>query len=71
MAKYVVAHRTFTYDVEEVRQSIKDINNDQDLNVTDTEVYDLINEWVYEDMRSPASRHDLRLTDEDGNELNY
>lgn len=71
MAKYVVAHRTFTYNVEEVRNSIREINNDPNLVVNDDEIYSLINEWVYEDMRSPASRHDVRLTDEDGNELDW
>lgn len=66
----IIVHRTFTYDVGEIIQSIRDINNDPELNVPDQEVWDLVSEWADEDMRSPASRHDITWTDEDGNLLN-
>lgn len=67
--KFIVAQRTFTYNVEEIVNSIRDINNDQTLEVSDEEIWDLVSEWVYEDMRSPMSRHDLTWVDEDGNDL--
>jgi len=66
VSRKIVATRTFTYDVNEVKQSIRDINNDQTLYVSDEEVWNLVSEWAYEDMRSPASRHDMTFTDEDG-----
>lgn len=67
--KFIVARRTFTYNVEEIVNSIRDVNNDQTLEVSDEEIWDLVSEWVYEDMRSPMSRHDLTWVDEDGNDL--
>lgn len=67
--KFIVAQRTFTYNVEEIVNSIRDVNNDQTLEVSDEEIWDLVSEWVYEDMRSPMSRHDLTWVDEDGNDL--
>lgn len=67
--KFIVARRTFTYNVEEVVNSIRDINNDQTLEVSDEEIWDLVSEWVYEDMRSPMSWHDLTWVDEDGNAI--
>lgn len=67
--KKIVVSRTFTYDVNEIKQSIRDINNDPGLSVSDEEVFDLVNEWAHEDMRSPASRHDITWSDEDGKEL--
>jgi hypothetical protein len=67
--KYIKATRTFSYDVQEIVQSIRDINNDPELRVSDDEIWNLVSEWVYEDMRSPASRHELIWTDEEGNEI--
>ena len=67
--KYIKATRTFTYDVQEIVQSIRDINNDPELRVSDDEIWGLVSEWAYEDMRSPASRHELIWTDEEGNEI--
>jgi hypothetical protein len=32
-------------------------------------VMEYIQEWVYEDMSSPPSRHDIVYQDENGNEL--
>ena len=67
--KYIKATRTFTYDVQEIVQSIRDINNDPELRVSDDEIWGLVSEWSYVDMRSPASRHELIWTDEEGNEI--
>lgn len=67
--RFIVAQRTFTYNVEEIIKSIREINNDQSLEISDEEIWDLVSEWVYEDMRSPMSRHDLKWLDEDGNDL--
>jgi len=69
MPTKIVCQRTFTYDVEEVKNSIRDINNDQTLEVSLEEVWDLVYEWAYEDMRSVPSRHDLTFVDEDGKEI--
>lgn len=69
MLTKIVCQRTFTYDVEEVKNSIRDINNDPKMKVSDEEVLDLVSEWAYEDMRSPASRHDITFVDEYGEEI--
>ena len=68
--KTIVVTRTFTYDVDEVKRSIREINNDLALEVSDDEVLDLVNEWAYEDMQSPATRHDMVFLDENGSPLN-
>lgn len=67
--KYITATRTFTYDVQQIIESIREINNDPELQVSDNEIWGLVSEWAYEDMRSPASRHELIWTDEEGNEI--
>jgi hypothetical protein len=61
--------RTFTYDVESVKESIREINNDPGLEVSDDEVMEMVAEWAYEDMRSAPSRHELIFQDEDGNDV--
>jgi len=68
--KKIICQRTFTYDVEEVKNSIRDINNDPKLKVSDEEVWNLVYEWAYEDMRSAPSRHDITFVDEDNKEIN-
>lgn len=65
----VTVTRSFTYDVEEIKNSIRQINNDPEQEVTDDEVLELIESWVQEDMRSPISRHELIYTDDEGQEL--
>jgi hypothetical protein len=65
----IICQRTFTYDVEEVKNSIRDINNDPTLEVSFEEVCNLVYEWAYEDMRSPASRHDLTFVNENNEEI--
>ena len=68
--KKIVVTRTFTYDVQEVMNSIRDVHNDQKMKLTLDDVWDLVSEWAHEDMRSPASRHDLVWLDENGNQIN-
>lgn len=61
--------RTFTYDVVAAKESIREINNDPALEVSDDEVLEMVSEWAYEDMRSAPSRHELIFQDENGEEL--
>lgn len=71
-AKYVVAKRSFTYGIDEIVESLSEINGIPKDEVSITDVLSMIDEWAYEDLRSPVSRHDLSLTylDADGNEIN-
>jgi len=64
--KYIIATRTFTYDVEQIRTELNEMN---DSDASDEDIWEMVNEWVYEDMRSPVSRHDMKMTDEDGVEI--
>lgn len=58
--------RTLTYDVPKIVSDLEDMGmEDIDLDV----VLEFIEEWVWEDMSSPPSRHDLVYQDENGNEL--
>ena len=58
--------RTFTYDVPKIVSDLEDMGMEEiDLDV----VLEFIEEWVWEDMTSPPSRHDLVYQDENGNEL--
>jgi hypothetical protein len=52
----VVYTRTFTYHPAEAAQSWVDMNQTE---LTVEEVLQMIDEWAQEDMRSPASRHDM------------
>ena len=67
MPKYITVQRTFTYDVEEVKATWAEMNDGEA--PTDDEIFEMVKEWAYEDMRSPASRHDTTWVDENGNEL--
>jgi len=69
MSNKIICQRTFTYDVEEVKNSIRDINNDPTLDVSLEEVWDLVYDWAIEDMASPATHHDLTFVDEDNEEI--
>lgn len=69
LSEYIIARRTFTYDVKEIKECIRDLQGDPDYEVSDEEVWDLVYGWVDDDMRSPLSRHDLSYVDENGNEL--
>ena len=70
--KYVVAKRAFTYGIDEIVESLSEMNGVPKDQVGIMEVLSMIDEWAYEDLRSPISRHDLSLTylDADGNEIN-
>ena len=58
--------RTVTYSVPDIVTSLEEMDmEDIDLDV----VMEYIQEWVYEDMSSPPSRHDIVYQDENGNEL--
>jgi hypothetical protein len=58
--------RTLTYDVPKIVSDLEDMGmEDIDLDV----ILEYIQEWVWEDMSAPPSRHDLVYQDEDGNEL--
>jgi len=65
--KYIVCQRTFTYDLEQIVNDWKVMNGN--VAPTDEEIWELVKEWAEEDMRSPASRHDITWVDEDGNPL--
>lgn len=58
--------RTLTYDVPKIVSDLEDMGMEEiDLDV----VLEYIEEWVWEDMSAPPSRHDLVYQDENGNEL--
>jgi hypothetical protein len=65
----VTAVRSFTYDTEQVKDTIREMNNDPNMVINDDEVMDYIDGFIQEDMRSPLSRHDVTVVDEDGNEI--
>ena len=67
--KYIKATRTFTYDVQQIVESIRDINNDPELQVSDDEIWSLVCEWAHEDMMSKTSSQEVIWTDEEGNEI--
>ena len=69
MAKRINVVRTFTYDVDNIVDSIRELNNDPSLDVSFDEVMELVNTWAREDHTSPVSRHDLVFMDENGEEL--
>jgi hypothetical protein len=58
--------RTISYDVPKIVGDLQKMNmEDIDLDV----VMEYIQEWVYEDMSSPPSRHDIVYQDENGEEV--
>jgi hypothetical protein len=69
MVKRIRVTRSFSYDVSEIVDSIKELNNDPSLEVNFDEVMQLVNTWAMEDFTSPISRHDLVFMDENGEEL--
>lgn len=69
LPKYIIARRTFTYNVEEIIQIVRELKDDPDYSVEEEDIWAVLDEWVYDDMRSPMSRHDLSYVDENGNEL--
>ena len=65
----IICQRTFTYDIKEIKDSIRELNNNPKMKVSDEEALDLIYSWAYEDMLSAPSRHDLTFVNEDGEEI--
>ena len=66
LPKRINVIRTVTYSVPDIVTSLEEMDmEDIDLDV----VMEYIQEWVYEDMSSPPSRHDIVYQDENGNEL--
>ena len=58
--------RTITYDVPKLVSDLEDMGvEDIDLD----SLMEYIEDWVYEDMTAPPSRHDLVYQDENGEEL--
>ena len=69
MPKRINVIRTVSYDVAEIVDSIKELNNDPSLEVRFDEVIELVNTWAGEDLTSPISRHDIVFMDENSEEL--
>lgn len=65
----ITATRSFTYDTEKIKDTIRELNNDPNMEVSDDEAMDYINGYIEEDMRSPLCRHDVIVVDEDGNDI--
>lgn len=58
--------RTISYDVPKLVSDLEDMGvEDIDLD----SLMEYIEDWVYEDMTAPPSRHDLVYQDENGEEL--
>lgn len=67
MPQYVTVTRSYTYDTQEIIQSLQEVLDVE--NPTWEDVEERITDWAHEDHMSPISRHDLVWTDQDGNEL--
>jgi hypothetical protein len=65
----VTAIRAFTYDLEEVKATIRELHQDASEELSNEEAMDYLDSMIVEDMRSPLSRHELTVVDEDGNEI--
>lgn len=61
--------RTVTYDVPALVDNLQEMNDDPNYQPDLEDIIDYIQDWVYEDMTSPLSRHDVVYQDENGNEL--
>ena len=61
MSKKVKVTRTIAYDYDEVVQSIKDVRGNPDADISEDEVLDLIDAWVYEDFQSPVTLNLLNM----------
>jgi hypothetical protein len=62
----IVVTRSFTYEVE---WAMEDLEH-EDIEVTEDNLYALIQRHVDEDMTSPLSRHEIIWTDENGDYIN-
>ena len=61
--------RTITYATEHMLADVALSNEISEDEVTTDMLLDWISDWVWEDMTSPPSRHDLVYQDENGDEL--
>lgn len=61
--------RTITYATEHMLADVALSNEISEDDVTTDMLLDWISDWVWEDMTSPPSRHDLVYQDENGDEL--
>lgn len=62
--KHIIATRTFIYDVEEIRKELNEMNDED---ATDEDIWEMINDWISEDMSgSSYAYNDITLTDQDG-----
>jgi hypothetical protein len=61
MSKKVKVTRTIVYDYDEVVQSIKDVRGNPDADISEDDVLDLIDAWVYEDFQSPVTLNLLNM----------
>jgi hypothetical protein len=72
MPERITVVRTFTYDVAQAVADIREMSehpDPNDLEIGLDEVMEYLEDWVFDDMRSPVSRHDLAYFDENGEEL--
>lgn len=58
----LTAMRSFTYNIEEIRDSWKDINGEEP---SDDDILELVAEYYAEDLASPLSRTEITLVDPD------
>lgn len=61
MSKKVKVTRTIVYDYDEIVQSIRDVRGNPDADVSEDDVLDLIDAWVYEDFQSPVTLNLLNM----------
>jgi hypothetical protein len=61
MSKKVKVTRTIVYDYDEIVQSIRDVRGNPDADISEDEVMDLIDAWVYEDFQSPVTLNLLNM----------
>jgi hypothetical protein len=61
MSKKVKVTRTIVYDYDEMVEKIRDVRDKPDGDISEDEVMDLIEEWVYEDFQSPVSLNLLNM----------
>jgi len=72
MPERVTVMRSFTYDVAQAVADIREKSEHPDPNSLEIdldEVLEYLEDWIYDDMRSVVSRHDLAYFDEYGEEL--
>lgn len=61
MSKKVKVTRTIVYDYDEIVQSIRDVRGKPGADISEDEVMDLIDAWVYEDFQSPVTLNLLNM----------